>query len=154
METLGWTDSPYDKIVLVLSGECPDKTQIKSVMKDLEDRVEYSLSNAQCCFQDLYATWRSECEEGWINDEGDWDDEKFLSDLGWKGNFDSISGVIYSVEKLKRALNDSRDRVMAIRANAGSVSVSATNTGSDRMIVEKIVETVSEKVDKKELERW
>ena len=38
--------------------------------------------------------------------------------------------------------------------NAGSVSVSATNTGSDRMIVEKIVETVSEKVDVKDVERW
>jgi len=47
-------------------------------------------------------------------------------------------------------MNDSRDRVMAIRANARSVSVSATNTGSDPMIVQKIVETVSEKVD----ERW
>ena len=35
-------------------------------------------------------------------------------------------------------------------AGSVSVSVSATNTGSDEMIVEKIVETVSEKVD----ERW
>ena len=43
---------------------------------------------------------------------------------------------------------------MAIRAKAGSVSVSATNTGSDSMIVEKIVSSVSDKVVKKELERW
>ena len=155
MENLGWDDSPYDEIVSVLSGECQDKTQIRSVMKDLEDRAEYSLSNAQCCLEDLYATWRSECEEGWIDDDGDWNDAKFFSDLGWKSdNAYSVSGVIHSVEKLKRAINDSRDRVMAVRANAGSVSPSATNTGSDRMIVEKIVETVSEKVDEKDVERW
>ena len=38
--------------------------------------------------------------------------------------------------------------------NANDWSRSATNTGSDRMIVEKIVETVSEKVDVKDVERW
>jgi len=142
MESLGWDDSPYDEMVSVLSGECQDKTQIKSVIKDIEDRADYSLSNAQCCLEDLYATWRGECEDGWINHEGDWNDAKFLSDLGWKGDFYGISNVIYSVEKLKRAIDDSRDRVMAIRAKAGSVSVSATNTGSDPIIVEKIVESV------------
>lgn len=150
MESLGWDDSPYELIVSVLSGECQDKNQIRVVMKDLLDRVEYSVSNALCCLTDLYATWRSEYEKGWINNEGDWNDEIFLSDLGWSGKHHDISAVIYSVEKLKRAIADSRDRVMAVRANAGSVSVSATNTGSDPSIVEKIVETVSEKVD----ERW
>lgn len=49
---------------------------------------------------------------------------------------------------------DAEHQARQARANADAVSVSATNTGSDRMIVEKIVETVSEKVDKKELERW
>ena len=154
MESLGWTDSPYEAIVSVLSGECTDKTQIKSVVKDPHDFVFFSVSNALICLQDLYATWRSEHENGWINHEGDWDDEMFISDLGWKGDHSYISTVIHSVEKLKRAMNDSRDRVMAIRAKSGSVSVSATNTGSDAMIVEKIVSTVSEKVVKKELERW
>ena len=49
---------------------------------------------------------------------------------------------------------DAEHQAREARANADSVSVSATNTGSDAMIVEKIVSTVSEKVDKKELERW
>lgn len=150
MESLGWTDSPYEVIVSVLSGDCTDKTQIESVMKDPHDFVFYSVSNALMCLMDLYATWRSEHENGWIDDEGDWNDAKFLSDLGWSDDHRDISAVIHSVEKLKRAINDSRCRVMAIRANAESVSVSATNTGSDASIVERIVETVSEKVD----ERW
>jgi dihydroorotate dehydrogenase len=49
---------------------------------------------------------------------------------------------------------DAEHQARQARANADAVSVSATNTGSDRMIVEKIVQTISEKVDKKELERW
>ena len=32
MESLGWDDSPYESIVSVLSGDCTDKTQIKSVI--------------------------------------------------------------------------------------------------------------------------
>ena len=50
--------------------------------------------------------------------------------------------------------SDAEHQAREARANADSVSVSATNTGSDAMIVEKIVSSVSEKVDKKELERW
>ena len=150
MENLGFTDSNYDKFVSVLSGECQDKKQIKAVIKELEIFVEISLSNALLTFQELYASWRSEFEEGWINDEGQPDDYRVSPELDVKVSHDDRSSIIYSVEKLKRAMNDSRDRVMAVRANAGSVSVSATNTGSDAMIVERIVETVSEKVD----ERW
>ncbi len=69
--------------------------------------------------------------------------------FGWPESF-SFPYLVAVVKDLIRKIDDSRDRVMAIRANDGSVSVSATNTGSDPSIVEKIVETVSEKVD----ERW
>lgn len=154
MESLGWTDSPYEEIVSVLSGECHDKKNVKAVMNDLEDRVEYSLSNALSWMTDFYCQWRSECEDGWFLPNGDRNDDKLVPDLGWNDSWGLDGRVPYWIEKFIRLINDSRDRVMSIRANAGSVSVSATNTGSDRMIVEKIVETVSEKVEVKGLERW
>ena len=150
MESLGWDDSPYESIVSVLSGDCTDKTQIKSVIADVQDRAVYSLSNGLLTFQELYASWRNEFESGWFDADDGWNSERVSTELSLQLSDDYVSAIIDSVERLKRAMDDSRDRVMAVRANAGSVSVSATNTGSDASIVEKIVETVSEKV----VERW
>ena len=47
-----------------------------------------------------------------------------------------------------------RQHLHRLRKVDAEIFRSATNTGSDRMIVEKIVETVSEKVEVKGLERW
>ena len=154
MESNGSDYAPYEKFVSVLSGECKDRSQIETVMNDLTDRVHSSTDDAVLTFLDLYAIWRSEVEPGWYNDNDLGNSERVKSELNVIVNDKYLSSIVDSVEKLKRAMNDSRDRVMAIRAKSGSVSRSATNTGSDAMIVEKIVETVSEKVDEKDDERW
>jgi hypothetical protein len=137
MERLGWNDSPYESIVSVLSGECADPKQVKIIMEDLE----CSISNALCELQLVYQVWRFEIEPDWNPETADFSD-LIKRDLGWSDDHDSIYKIVKSVKRFENAINESRDRVMAIRANAGSVSPSATHTGSDPIIIERIVESV------------
>jgi len=137
MERLGWNDSPYESIVSVLSGECADSKQVKIIMEDLE----CSISNALCELQLVYQVWRFEIEPDWNPETADFSD-LIKRDLGWSDDHDSIYKIVKSVKRFENAINESRDRVMAIRANAGSVSPSATHTGSNPIIIDRIVESV------------
>jgi hypothetical protein len=158
----------YTDVVEVMSGESTDENQISDFCLDsVLENMAYVFESTLEMFVETYCLWRSEKESGWMVD---WKHEKSpsMNAIGWDLDFGyeppessngsmelmSFSYLAEVVEDLMKKMDDSRVRVMAIRANAGSVSVSATNTGSDRMIVEKIVETVSEKVDVKDVERW
>ena len=157
-------DTSYDDVIAVMSGEAHEG-QISefgddSVLGNLAFTFECTLE----AFIETYSLWRLEKESGWMCESRNghfYPNSNTLNcDLSFgyapaqdlQGNNQSFSFpyLVAVVKDLIKKIDDSRDRVMAIRANAGSVSVSATNTGSDPSIVEKIVETVSEKVD----ERW
>jgi hypothetical protein len=158
----------YTDVIEVMSGESTDENQISDFYLDsVFKNMAFAFENTLEMFIETYCLWRSEKESGWMLD---WKHGKSpsMNAIGWDLDFGykppessngsmelmSFSYLVGVVRDLLKKIFDSRDRVMAIRANAGSVSVSATNTGSDRMIVEKIVETVSEKVEVKGLERW
>lgn len=157
-------DTAYDDVIAVMSGEA-NEGQISefsddSVLGNLAFSFEFTLD----VFIETYCLWRSEKESGWMykrkNGTVSANSNTLNCDLDFayapaqdlQGTNQSFSFpyLVAVVKDLIRKIDDSRDRVMAIRANDGSVSVSATNTGSDPSIVEKIVETVSEKV----VERW
>ena len=155
----------YTDAVEVMSGESSDKDQITEfILNSPLENMAFAMENTLEIFIKTYCLWRSEKESGWMLTNKYGVPYANSNELGWDLHFGysppessngsmelmSFSYLVEVVRGLLQKIDDSRDRVMAVRANAGSVSVSATNTGSDEMIVEKIVETVSEKVD----ERW
>ena len=158
----------YRDVVEVMSGESTDEDQISEFnLEPVSLNMAFAFESSLEIFIETYCRWRSEKEAGWMLD-GKYGKYPSASAIGWDLDFGyappessngsmvlcSFSYLVGVTKDLLRKIFDSRERVMAIRAKAGSVSVSATNTGSDASIVEKIVETVSEKVEVKGLERW
>jgi hypothetical protein len=155
----------YTDAVEVMSGESSDKDQITEFnLNSALENMAFAVENTLEFFIETYCLWRSEKESGWMLKNKYGVPYANSNELGWDLHFGysypessngsmvfmSFSYLVEVVRDLLQKIDDSRGRVMAIRAKAESVSVSATNTGSDASIVERIVETVSEKVD----ERW
>lgn len=153
----------YTDVVEVMSGESSDERQVSDFkMESVSANMSFVFESTLETFIETYCRWRSEKESGWMLENKYGVPYANSNELGWDlcfayGQDDShcdlflsFSYLVEVVRDLIEKIDDSRDRVMAVRADAGSVSVSATNTGSDASIVEKIVETVSEKV----VERW
>jgi hypothetical protein len=151
-----YASSFYNDVIAVMSGESTDEKLISefnddSVLENMRFVFEGTLEE----FVETYCRWRSEKESGWMLDRkhGKYPNENAI---GWDLSFGyapaqdsngrsqpfSFSYLVEVAKDLIKKIDDSRDRVMAIRANAGSVSQSATHTGSDPIIIDRIVESV------------